>query len=146
MQFISSIRSRYFRESRTKCNFSRYTVTIGGTTLAIRRLQAMGMLKTTNQLAAKGKTLAAQGKTSAKLTWDKLAKKRKWTSGTFFTVKQLLGTNFTRIVAHWREAVPFMDGFSCRSFSYHHNNFKLSCEQAYKDSCPFLAISSLFFS
>jgi len=49
---------------------ARYTVTIGGTTLAIRHLTQVGVLKTSNQLTA-------QGKKAAKLTWDNLAKKRK---------------------------------------------------------------------
>jgi len=49
---------------------ARYTVTIGGTTLAIRHLTQLGWLKTSNQLTA-------QGKKSAKLTWEKMAKKRK---------------------------------------------------------------------
>jgi len=67
---------------------ARYTVTIGGTTYAIRRLTEMGVLKTTEELGAEGAKIKEKMQAelqdtkvhiqqSAKLTWDKLAKKRK---------------------------------------------------------------------
>jgi len=79
----------------------RYTVTIGGTTYAIRRLTEMGVLKTTEELGAAAAEMKVKMRAelhdktdhiqqSAKLTWDTFSKKRKsWPASTKMTWEKM---------------------------------------------------------